>query len=129
MALDWQFGKIKNFKKVCYIKGRMNLVSHSLIYATMAIGLNEITSKNWTKFYARLHLWELVHGSNLSRNAKRILITADEVKMHIGLSTNASVFSDAKFLSNFSRKLREIEGSIATENRKDKAESGKDAAV
>jgi len=114
MALDWYFGKVENFKQVCFQNKKMNPVSHSLIFATMVIGMNEITKKNWAKFYARLHLWELIHGAYLSKNGKPFLISADEVKRHIGLSTNASVFSDARFLRNFSRKLKDIEQSIGT---------------
>lgn len=112
MALDWYFGKIKNFKQICFQNKKMNPISHSLIFATMVIGINEITKKNWAKFYARLNFWERVNGPYLLKKGKPFLISAEEVKRHIGLSTNASVFSDARFLRNFSMKLKDIERSI-----------------
>ncbi len=112
MSLDYRFGEIKNFKRICFQKGKMNPLSHALIFATIAIGINEITKRNWIKVYARLHLWELVHGAYLSKNGTSVLISAGEVKMHIGLSTNASPLSETGFLRNFSRKLQDIEESI-----------------
>ncbi len=112
MALDWYFGKIENFKQVCFQNGKMNPITHSLVFATMVIGVNEITKKNWAKFYARLNFWERVNGSYLLKKGKPFLISAEEVKRHIGLSTNARVFSDTKFLRNFSMKLKDVEQSI-----------------
>jgi len=112
MSLDYRFGEIENFKKICFQKGKMNPLSHALVFATIAIGVNEITKRNWIKFYARLHFWELVHGTYLSKDGKPVLISAEEVKRHIGLSTNASMLSEAGFLRNFSRKLKDIEQSV-----------------
>ncbi len=114
MSLDYRFGEIENFKKVCFQKGKMNPLSHALVFATIAIGINEITKRNWIKFYARLHFWERVNGPYLLKKGKPFLISAEEVKRHIGLSTNASVFSDARFLRNYSMKLKDIERSIGT---------------
>ena len=112
MSLDYRFGEIENFKKICFQKGKMNPLSHALVFATIAVGVNEITKRNWIKFYARLHFWELVHGTYLSKDGKPVPISAEEVKRHIGLSTNASMLSETGFLRNFSRKLKDIEQSV-----------------
>ena len=112
MALNYELGKILNFKQVCFRNSKMNPVTHALIFATMAVGLNEITKQKWKKFYSRLHVWEKVNGTYLTKNGLPIYITAEEVKEHIGLSTNASQTTALGFLKNFSRKLSDIEQSI-----------------
>lgn len=112
MALNYELGKIANFKQICFQDNKMNPLTHALIFATMALGINEITKQNWKTFYSRLHLWEKVNGTYLTKNSLPIYITAEEVKKHIGLSTNASSVTTLRFLKSFARKLEDIEQSI-----------------
>lgn len=55
MSLDWNLSKIKNNKEVCWKNGIMKAETHELIYSTIAVGIGEITEKNWREFLARLN--------------------------------------------------------------------------
>ena len=76
----------------------------------MIIGIREITDKNWERFYNRINIWEKVFGSGYyKRNRKKlvpILVTKEDVQRMIGLSTNASPLSDAKYQKHFFKMLK-----------------------
>ena len=80
MSLDWNLSKIKNNKEVCWKNGLMKAETHELIYSTIAVGMGEITEKNWREFLSRLNCWEMVHGFNRTK--------PETVRDHIGLRTN-----------------------------------------
>ncbi len=97
MSLNYQLGDIKNWKTVCNLdhgteKARMNPITHSIIFATMAVDLGEITEKNALDFFERLDVIQREAGGMLfdHRDGKRVpyYITRDEVIAHIGLKTN-----------------------------------------
>lgn len=102
MALTADYTKIKDYKTLVYIPNdpddpdagiTLNPVTHSLVFACMAVGLGEITEKNVDKFATRLRMWEIGTGSFLQNaengNLTDRLITYAEVRAHIGLHTNA----------------------------------------
>ena len=105
MALNWNVGKVENFKTVCYnANGKVNVVTETLIWATMIIGVNGITEKNAEEFFFRISLREKLHGA-LRRdwsgeNPVDVFVTWDEVKTHIGLGTNATNMTRAKFIKH-----------------------------
>ena len=109
MSLDYRLDEIKSFKELCFRENEMNPVTKRLIFATVTIGASEITKNNWRKFYARLNFTERVYGQYLTRDGQPRFIQPEEVKKHIGLSTNARAFSETAFLSNFTRKLIDME--------------------
>jgi len=126
MSLNWSLKNIENQDNLCWIdcpddfepgmfdsvfvdtdgqKKRLNYVTSTLIWATMIIGVSEITKKNVDHFFFRLHAWEKINGSFLlDKNGNQNYIKYDDVKQHIGLSTNASTMSNLKFFA----KLREL---------------------
>ena len=92
------YAKIKNYDKVCYIpdekekneKGEplynLNPITSYLRIATMTIGMNSITEKNYKDFYQRL-----MFQRELSEYKEDLLIiTLDDVKAHIGLEVQQS---------------------------------------
>lgn len=91
------------------------ITCNALIWATMAIGIHAITEKNWKDFYARLAAEEKLFGARRrTGDGEPLFFTADEVKAHIGLHTNASRMTDAQWrkrlLENFVRDtIRNIE--------------------
>jgi|688.fasta_scaffold06731_36 hypothetical protein len=119
MPLNWHVGNIKNSDDVCWItathdsvmNGRvrgqeyLNPITDHFIWATMTIGLNEITEKNIDEWEQRLALAYRVgwlskpvvwngnepdaDGKNAHCFEARPLTRAD-LERHIGLSTNAS---------------------------------------
>lgn len=126
MPLNWHVGRIKNADDVCWItathnsvmNGRvrgqeyLNPITDHFIWATMTIGLNEITEANLDEWEQRLALayrigWldKMVvwngnepdaDGKNAHCFEARPLTRAD-LERHIGLSTNASYESPSKW--------------------------------
>ena len=119
MSLDYNLSDIKNYNSL-YRKLKKGEEGYSetevykklkpqferIIWVTMIIGIREITDKNWERFYNRINIWEKVFGSGYyKRNRKKlvpILVTKEDVQRMIGLRTNASPLSDAKFKKHLS---------------------------
>lgn len=110
MPLNYDYSKVKESTKTWEPDGTFddegNPMGHttevlnSLIWTTMSIGMSEITEKNWKDFYTRMKL--LGSDRSLLRRDKdgnfTVPISAQEVKDHIGLMTNASTLTKAEFL-------------------------------
>jgi hypothetical protein len=69
-------------------------VTETPIWATIPVGINQITHSNYEKFWVRLSAIEHAFGSYLKEVQRDELverfITLAEIKQHIGLGTNAS---------------------------------------
>ena len=98
MALNYDYSKVEHYKQKLRSK-RNQLVLNSLIYATMAVGIRRITEKNYKIFYSRLTAFEHLFGAYLMKGekCKPAYITLDEVKMFIGLVTNANELTASQF--------------------------------
>lgn len=94
MALNWNIEKCKNYKQLTTEK-EWN-VTNSLIWATMAVQIGDLTAKNADEFYRRLHIIEQ-EGTFLNRAGKPYFITLADVKKRIGLSTNVNNSSRKDF--------------------------------
>ena len=83
----------------CDVIERLNPLTSCLIWATMGVGMGSITEENHVEFWVRLGLREKIKGALLHEKAddgktwKPRHITLEEVKKHIGLTTNASEVS------------------------------------
>ena len=115
MPLNWSVKNVKDADDVCYFTATKNSVVHglvrgeeythpitnTLVFATMAMGLNEITEANIDEWESRLGLayevgWiskmVVFAGYENDGNIKwepRMLTRAD-LERHIGLETNAN---------------------------------------
>ena len=99
MALTFNFEKVKDYKKKIRSK-RGCAVANALVWATMAVGMNEITEKNYKVFYSRLCAFEHLFGAyfyTAGKTTKPAYITLDEVRNFIGLHTNACRLSASQF--------------------------------
>ena len=108
MPLNYDYRKVKvktwepdgTFNKDGEPMGEITSVLNSLIWITMSIGMNSITEKNWEDFYTRMKL--LGVDRNLLRRDEdgnyTIPISAQDVRDHIGLHTNASSKTKTQFL-------------------------------
>lgn len=98
MALNYDYSKVEHYKQKLRSK-RNRLVLNSLIYATMAVGIRRITEKNYKIFYSRLTAFEHLFGAYLmkGKKCKPAYITLNEVKMFIGLVTNANELTASQF--------------------------------
>lgn len=101
MSLNWDISKVENYKELT--ENGLNSVTNALIWGTMAIGMREITSKNWERFYKRLHILERVKGAFLVSGGNPVYLTKDDVKRHIGLTTNVSNETDTQFYKGLER--------------------------
>ncbi len=97
MSLDYQLGSIKDWKTVCFEKhgtpdARMNPITHSIIFATMAVDMGEITMTNALDFFERLDYIQREAGGLLFDHEEGkpvpFWITLDHVHKHVGLRTN-----------------------------------------
>jgi hypothetical protein len=103
MGLSWDISKIANRETVCKTKdGKLNPTTDTLIWVTMFVGMPRITEANVEEFATRADVYERLFGAfratvEVDSTVKDLYITADDVKRHVGLSTNASEMTAAKF--------------------------------
>lgn len=97
MALTWSIKDIED-QDMCWVEkdvdGKkseyLNPLTETLIFMTMTVGIGEITNDNWPEFYARVKLFEKLDGPFLYKDGSDWFIEPEDVKNHIGLSTNAT---------------------------------------
>ena len=94
MALHWNLKNIKNHEDVCFYtddSGLKNMepLTNQFIWLTMIVDIGEITEENATQFYARVSLLEKLNGAFMwEEDNTPYFVTYEDVKKHIGLSTN-----------------------------------------
>jgi|TARA_R100000742_G_C4159754_1_gene1804 hypothetical protein len=110
MPLNYDYRKVKvktwepdgTFDKDGEPLGEITQILNSLIWITMTVGMSSITEKNWKDFYTRMKL--IKADRNLLRKDEdgnyTVPISAEEVRDHIGLMTNASTMTKAEFLKH-----------------------------
>jgi hypothetical protein len=86
---------------------RLSVTTNTLIWASMLVGLPSITEANAERWFKRLATVEAHNGAYRSRDGEDVFFTLDEVKAHIGLSTNVSTETDAAFRAKVKRWERE----------------------
>jgi len=107
VPLDVKYPVVTDEEEVAYLRGygkamgidwyeedgvvrSLSPKTQALIFGSMAIGMRAITEKNWQKFYRRLFLVSRIRGLDLP-------VSPQDVRSHIGLSTNASAMTDTQF--------------------------------
>ena len=105
------FGKAreKRGNDIYQMRTELNL----LILLSMNIGMNEITEKNYHRFFGRIDMFQRLSGNGFlteevidhkgNKTIKKKLYTLDMIKEFIGLKTNASTLTAKeylKFISN-----------------------------
>lgn len=96
MSLDWSIDKVKDWKSISMAdeNGDEAQKTHSLIWATLSVGLPGITEKNTQEFFWRLKTLEQRQGSFMYRfhndTREDYLFTPEDVQRRVGLSTNVS---------------------------------------
>ena len=110
MALTWDLTKINDYENVCWNRDdegntTLNPATESLIWLSMGIGMNSINEKNADEFYSRVCIYEKMFNGmrslvNDDNKIERICVTPEEVHAHIGLRTNASVYTPSQFRKN-----------------------------
>lgn len=112
MSLDWRIDGIKDFEE---LKSNWSL-TEALIWATLSVGIGQITERNFEVFHGRLSLIERLNGSFLLQGGDQRYITLEEVKRHIGLWTNATFGIEPK-TKWLNRQLRHYKLSMPSKGR------------
>lgn len=118
MSLDWDVSRVKNWRELVGAdlddadltdehRTQCN-IRHALVWATMAIGINQITEANADEVALRMRAWEIATQSDWiidwgskkpDGSPSRFDITPAHVKRWAGLYTNAGRLSHDKFIS------------------------------
>jgi hypothetical protein len=125
MSLDWNLEKIADREAVCYVEDeqaaargeenrfRLNPVTDAIIWKTMSVGMGQITVKNFEEFFVRAKMSEAVFGSSMTDgHGMDVGLTREDIRRHIGLSTNVSGMTEAQFarrLTDYMRKEAQAE--------------------
>lgn len=90
MSLDWNATAVKDVDTLHDDEAQWG-ITHDLIWATMSIGIREITDTNFIEFYARLkYVYKLIDAE--------LNITPADVQRRIGLRTNANLETELQFI-------------------------------
>jgi hypothetical protein len=109
MSLNYVLDKIEDYENLCWEPTgevdsngdelvRINSKTEAIIFATMALGINKITEKNLVEWATRCKL-----AAGVGYLSKKI--TVEDLRAHIGLSTNASPLTAAKFRANLYKQV------------------------
>lgn len=108
MALEWDLRAVQNRHEnyPAEENGSLNRVTETMIFATMAVGIGDLSDENAPEFFARVHLWELAFGSFLKAydGGDAIVdrpLTPEDVRGHIGLRTNVFYETPGKWNARF----------------------------
>ena len=120
MSLNWDLTKIENSEDLCWKpsktdigKVEMSGVTEVLIWGTMIVSLGKITANNYKDFHRRLIEFQVVTGNGMlsatTADGERTnrMPTLQEVKAHIGLSTNVSPKTSRQWTSYIGQIVKE----------------------
>lgn len=105
MSLNWNLTEIKDHERVCFVIADsddaahgvkagdrlLSNVTHALIWRTMAVGIGSLTDKTAAEFATRNTIWCQLNGFAND-------LTIEQIHAHIGLRTNVSYETKAKWL-------------------------------
>ena len=112
MALHWNIGDCENHKELIICTNpdapedereyKLSNLTNNLIWATITVGIPKITLTNYKDFYARVYFLNDIHGGIIQKwnDTKKEFerVTLEDIERHVGLTTNASRISRAKFI-------------------------------
>ena len=101
MALNWSIAEVENYEELLDENKCLKAPFEGIVLATIQVGLDEITNKNWEEFYKRINFVEKVTGCYYYKDGKPLYITQDEIKRLIGMHTNATKKTKTQFLNQF----------------------------
>lgn len=91
MALDFNYGNVKDYKTVCLTpEGEIRKKTEAIIWGTMMIGLYEIKKSNLDEWMIRITMLNTVRPGTIDVNL-------GDLERHVGLRTNARSYTPAKF--------------------------------
>lgn len=116
MALNYNFSKVKDHEVLHENQAEWGKTD-TLIWLTMAVGLGDITEKNYIEFYSRVRFIEKLSGAMAHTKDGDYFFTVDDIKRRIGLSTNVSNTTRKQFVDlktkNFFQEIERYEAQKA----------------
>ena len=104
MSLNWQVNQIENNEIVTTRpkaspdeKDRWHPVTEALVWYSLICGFNQITEKNFDDVWGRIRCFEMI--APMMSDGERL--AEEDVRRHIGLTTNASPKTPAQFAKHF----------------------------
>lgn len=100
MPLTWDVTKVIDHESVCFNEdGSVKLATEAIVFYTMPLGLGEISVDNAAEFYGRVKLYEALYGPLMrDGDGEPRPLTLEEVRAHVGLTTNVAKESKAVWL-------------------------------
>lgn len=104
MPLDFSVKDIDNFEEVTTCPWSVhnadldwNIVTSRLVMYSMVCGYNSITKENYKDVAKRVMLMQRVYDEPIRYRGTKYFLNEHDVKLHIGLTTNASTFNMRDF--------------------------------
>lgn len=93
MGLHWSIEKVRDHEALTTEEAWTT--TNAIVWATMAVGIGDLTEADAPTFYARLHVYERLVGAFRIGADGPIYFTPAEVRRYIGLHTNVARDTDA----------------------------------
>ena len=100
MSLNYDLSHIANWQELLDSSGCTTPTTEAVIFLTLFVGINEITEKNAVEFACRVHLFETFGDPLLKGPNGPVRLTLADIQRHIGLKTNATTLTRARFLNS-----------------------------
>lgn len=130
MSLNWNVSNVKDHATKCFVmqevdgkqERHVNPITYAIIWLSIPIGFREITEKNAKSLFRRIYAYERTFGSMnnkwVDEKPVPVYVDYEQVREHIGLTTNGSNLTEAEFKKQLldrllREKYREAEKEIA----------------
>lgn len=98
MSLNWNIENVRDHMEISpaqesmdeWVNGGEGVKTHVLILFSMVVGLGGITEKNATEWWARVHLFEKLHGTMMQLGGEPYNFTPQDIHRRIGLTVNVT---------------------------------------
>lgn len=88
MSLDYTLTDIKDWREVCLEDGKLTSECQSVVFATMAVDIGQITRENYVEFALRSSVMAGLAEFSASQENYRALAEPKLIEKYIGLRTN-----------------------------------------
>lgn len=106
MSLSWDITKVEDYKSKCWIEvegeehKQLSPVTDSIIWACMAVDMQQITVKNAEEFYTRYLMFSRAIG-------RESTLTLEDIEAHVGMWTNVTTRTKAQFHKRVAEIMRD----------------------
>lgn len=112
MSLNFNYASVTNHETVTthpedldkpLDKQRLSPITDAIVWGLMAIGMPKITEENLDKVWLRFYAMERITGASLHFDGGPVYMTYEDLREHIGLTTNVSPEKDTMFKAKLMR--------------------------